>query len=58
MATTVNVVAPLTEPEAAVIVVWPTATAIAVPEPAIVATLVAEEFHVTLEAMFCVLPSL
>lgn len=46
-ATTVNVEVSLNEPKVAVIVVCPAATVVASPEPAIVATEVEDEVHVT-----------
>jgi hypothetical protein len=50
---TVRVVEPETLPEVAVIVVWPGATEVAMPL-LIVATVSAEELHVTDDVMFCV----
>lgn len=54
---TVNDVEPVTEPEEAEIVVEPTATLVALPPAAIVATPALEEFQVTDAVRSCVLPS-
>ena len=61
VAVTVNVAAPVTKPEAAVIVAAPIPTPVANPwlpaELLIVATAVVEELHVTEVVRFCVLLS-
>ena len=57
-AVTVSVVEPCTAPEAAVIVVLPTARPVAIPPAFIVATAGTEELQVTEEVKFWVLPSL
>jgi len=54
---TVAVVLPLTEPEAAVMVVVPRLRAVARPLTVIDATLVFEEVHVAVPVMSCVVPS-
>ncbi len=54
---TVSDVDPVTEPEAAEIVVEPIATLVALPPAEIVATPVFEELHVEVEVRSCVLPS-
>jgi hypothetical protein len=53
-AVTVSVVEPLTAPEAALIVLFPAATAVASPPAAIVATEVVCEVHVAVLVKFCV----
>ena len=55
---TAKVVVPLTAPEVAVMVVLPAPAPVASPPLLIVATFVAEEFHVAEFVRFCVLPSL
>ena len=45
-------------PALAVIVVWPVASEVARPPATTLATLAAEEVHVTDDVRFCVLPSL
>jgi hypothetical protein len=55
---TVSVVAPLTLPRTALIVLFPVPTPVAKPPPLIVATLLAEELQVTELVRVCVLPSL
>jgi hypothetical protein len=52
---TVSVVLPETLPELAVIIAGPAPTVVAKPAAFIVATLVAEEPHVTVDVTFCVL---
>ncbi len=56
-AVTVMVVDPVMLPELALMVVVPTATALARPLAEMVATVVAEELQVTVAVKFCVLPS-
>src|SRR5262245_13333501 len=53
----VSVVVPLTAPRVAEIVVVPDATAVARPEPLIVATAELDDAHVTCDVTFCMLPS-
>lgn len=57
-AVTVKVVVALTEPDAAVIVLAPSAMLVARPVLETLATLVADDVHVTEDVRFCVLPSL
>ena len=57
-AVTVKVVVALTEPDAAVIVLMPSPMLVAKPALETVATLVADDIHVTEFVRFCVLPSL
>jgi hypothetical protein len=57
-ACTVNVVLPVTEPCAAVMIAFPPPTADANPELLMVATAVFDDDHVTWLVMFWVLPSL
>ena len=54
---TVRLVDPLTLPDVAVILLLPTATAVASPELLMVATLVVADAHVTELVRFCVLLS-
>ena len=54
---TLSVVEPVIDPELALTVVLPCATVCANPVPLIVATLCADELHVTEPVRFCVLPS-
>jgi len=58
VAETVRVVEPLIAPETALIVVVPTATAVATPADVIVATPVLEDDHVAEVVRFCVVLSL
>ena len=53
---TVKVVDPDTEPEEAVIVLWPCPALVARPVLAIDATVASDQAHVTEEVRFCVLP--
>lgn len=55
---TVTVVVPLTEPELAVMLAVPTATAVTRPAGETVAVAAEEELHVTVLDRSCVLPSL
>jgi hypothetical protein len=57
-AVTVKVVVALTGPDAAVIVLAPSPMLVASPALETVATLVADDVHVTEFVRFCVLPSL
>jgi hypothetical protein len=57
-AVTVSTVEPTTDPEVALIVLVPTATAVASPPAPIVAVPVVPEAHVTEAVRFCVLLSL
>lgn len=57
-AVTVNVAEPLIAPDVAVIVAEPTATAVAKPAVLTVATAVADDVHVAVLVMFCVVPLL